>query len=40
MLYVLVRVFFFGYVGTTGMLSGSVLDFMFCDGRLPFSDIS
>jgi hypothetical protein len=30
----------FGYVGTTGVLSASVLDFMVWDGGLPFSSIS
>jgi hypothetical protein len=30
----------FGYVGTTGVLSGSVSDFMVWDGGLPFSGIS
>jgi hypothetical protein len=30
----------FGYVGTTGVLSASVLDFMVWDGGLPFSGIS
>jgi hypothetical protein len=32
--------FFFGYVGTAGVLSASVSDFMVCDGGLPFSGIS
>jgi hypothetical protein len=31
---------FFGYVGTTGVLSASVSDFMVWDGGLPFSSIS
>jgi hypothetical protein len=31
---------FFGYVGTTGVLSASVSDFMVWDGGLPFSGIS
>jgi hypothetical protein len=30
----------FGYVGTTGVLSASVSDFMVWDGGLPFSGIS
>jgi hypothetical protein len=30
----------FGYVGTAGVLSASVLDFMVWDGGLPFSGIS
>jgi hypothetical protein len=30
----------FGYVGTTGVLPASVLDFMVWDGGLPFSGIS
>jgi hypothetical protein len=31
---------FFGFSGTTGVLSASVLDFMVWDGELPFSGIS
>jgi hypothetical protein len=31
---------FFGYVGTTDVLSASVSDFMIWDGGLPFSGIS
>jgi hypothetical protein len=31
---------FFGFVGTTGVLSASVSDFVVWDGGLPFSDIS
>jgi hypothetical protein len=31
---------FFGYVGTTGVLSASVSGFMVWDGGLPFSGIS
>jgi hypothetical protein len=31
---------FFGFVGTTGVLSASVSDFMVWDGGLPFSGIS
>jgi hypothetical protein len=31
---------FFGYVGTTGVVSGSVSDFVVWDGGLPFSGIS
>jgi hypothetical protein len=30
----------FGYVGTIGVLSASVLDFIVWDGGLPFSGIS
>jgi hypothetical protein len=30
----------FGFVGTTSVLSASVLDFMVWDGELPFSGIS
>jgi hypothetical protein len=32
--------FFFGFAGTTGVLSASVSDFVVWDGGLPFSGIS
>jgi hypothetical protein len=31
---------FFGFVGTTGVLSASLSDFVVWDGGLPFSGIS
>jgi hypothetical protein len=39
-LYALMGFLFFGFVGTTGVLSASVSDFVVWDGGLPFSGIS